>query len=148
MIENGTPIGPGFFIFFQQETGNLGRHEYKERYREDYDGGILSQIFTQYVAPEIIEPDPIKEIRVPELETAIYLQKYVSDHSLDEMMSALIIKEIVKRSDLVEKIEKTQGLKKDEAREVLFDALMEDLEFKIEKDEEDVALLLILIDLI
>ena len=146
-IEGGTPLGPGFFIFFQQEVSH-NRHEYKERYREEYEGGILSNIFTQYVAPVVIEPDPIKEIRVPELETVIHLQNYASDHSLSKYMSQLIITEIVKRPDLVEKIEKVDGIKKDEAREILFDALVEDLEFKIEKDEEDIALLMILIEAI
>lgn len=146
-IEGGTPLGPGFFIFFQQEVSH-NRHEYKERYREEYEGGILSNIFTQYVTPVVIEPDPIKEIRVPELETVIHLQNYASDHSLSKYMSQLIITEIVKRPDLVEKIEKVDGIKKDEAREILFDALVEDLEFKIEKDEEDIALLMILIEAI
>jgi hypothetical protein len=148
MIESGTPLGPGFLIFFQQETGNLGRHEYKERYREEYDGGILSQIFTQYTAPDVIEEDPIIEIRVPEEETEKHLKRYVKDHNLNKYMSALIIKEIVKRPDLVKEVQKTHGLERDGAREVLFDSLLEDLEFKIEKDEEDIALLMILIEVI
>jgi len=147
MIEGGTPQGPGFFIFFQEEVSH-NRHGYKERYREEYDGGILSKIFTQYVQPVVIEEDPIIEIRVPEEATEKHLKRYAREHNLDKYMSALIIKEMVKRPDLVKEVQKTHGLKRDEAREALFDSLLEDLEFKIEKDEEDIALLLILIEVI
>ncbi len=148
MIQNDSPIGCGFFIFFQDEVGTLRRREYKERYKEDYEGGILSRIFAQYVAPEVIDESTEVEIRVPEEETEIHLKTYAKDHNFDGMMSALIIREIVKRPDLVEEVEKTEGMKKSEAREVLFEALIEDLSFKIEKDEEDVAMLMILIEAI
>jgi len=63
-------------------------------------------------------------------------------------MAEVIIKEIAKRPDLVKKFEKSQGLEKKEAREVLFEALLEDLSFKVEKDEEDIALLMILIEVL
>lgn len=134
-------------MFFQQETGANSPQGYTERYREDYDGGILSQVFTQYVTPKVTE-NPIIEIRVPEEATEKHLKRYVKSHGLDKYMSAMIIKEIVKRPDLVLKVQKEHGIKRDAAREVLFDALMEDLEFKIEKDEEDIALLLIIIEMI
>ena len=145
MIQNGTPMGPGFFIFFQQEVGTLRRREYKEKYREEYEGGILSKVFTQYVELKVIEEDPYKEIRVPEAEVEVHLTNYAVSRNFDSKMSALIIREIVKRPDLVEKIEVEDGMLKKEARENLFEDLMEDLQFKIEKDEEDIALLLILI---
>lgn len=147
-MESGTPQGPGFFMFFQQETGANSPQGYTERYREEYDGGILSRIFTQHVTPKVTEEDPIIEIRVPEEATEKHLKRYVESHGLDKYMSAMIIKEIVKRPDMVLRVQKEHGIKRDDAREVLFDALMEDLEFKIEKDEEDIALLMIIIEMI
>jgi hypothetical protein len=146
VIESGTPLGPGFFIFFQQETGQLSPQQYRSRYYEPYEDGILSKVFTQYI--EIEEKDPIKEIRVPDQQVIKHLQDYVKDHSLDARMSRVIIAEIAKRPDLVKQIENSHGLKKTEAREVLFDALLDDLTFKVEKDEQDIALLMILIEVI
>lgn len=148
-LESGTPLGPGFFIFFQQETGNLGRHEYRSRYNEKYEGGILSNVFTRYVDPIYIKDETSsEEIRVPEQEVIKHLKEYVRLHSLALKMSNIIIREIAKRPDLVKKIEKSQGLRLREAREILFEALLEDLTFKVEKDEEDIALLMILIEVI
>lgn len=145
-LESGTPLGPGFFIFFQQETGQLSPQQYRSRYQENYTGGILAKAFSQYVNLE--DESTTKQIRVPERETLKHLKAYVKDHSLDARVSNVIIREIAKRPDLVKQIEKSQGIKRKEAREVLFEALLEDLVFKIEKDEQDIALLMILIEVI
>lgn len=145
-----TPLGPGFFIFFQEDVGN----GYSGAFADGYQEVVGEAAFKEYIK-EIEKPiEVFQKIEVAQkakISPKIELNEAPRSLLDIQIRQELIKKEIVQRQveewpDAIRYIEELEDVSAKLAKELFIVRTYDELNRRLLQDEEEAALLLILIE--
>jgi len=131
-----SPIGPGFFIFFSNDSAKIRHTSRSWNWNKICEYG--EQVFIDYIEEK---KDIVEEL--PEVE-----EIEVKPGMLEQLKYRIIRKQIKKVPKAVNCIAIKEKVSKKKAKVILFDKLYEELDKRVKHDDDEMLVLLLILDAI